>query len=117
MTTLPAILESIKTRRDKTISLVFATQELTPEKASELFGFVDKFCYLAIKSEDFKKDEIDAISKLKVDYDDPTKTPAKRLRGVLFRNWELNSEGYKKFELYYDSKMEAIITHFKGKLP
>ena len=117
MTTLPAVLESIKTRRDRTVSLVFGTQELTPEKASELFGHVDKYCYLAVKSEDFNRNEIDAISNLKVDYDDQSKTPSKRLRGVLYRNWELNNEGFKKFELYYDTKMEAIITHFKGKLP
>ena len=117
MTTIPAVLESIKTRRDRTISLVFGTQELTPEKASELFGYVDKYCYLAVKSEDFNRNEIDAINNLKVDYDDQSKTPSKRLRGVLYRNWELNNEGFKKFELYYDTKMEAIITHFKGKLP
>lgn len=117
MTTLPVILEGIRTRRDNTISLNFSTNEVSPDKASELFGYVNKFSYLALKVEDFKKDELNVISKLKVDYDDQTKSPSQRLRGVLFKNYELNNEGFKTFNSYYDAKMEAIITHFKGKLP
>ena len=54
--------------------------------------------------------------ELEVDYDDPKKTPSKRLRGVLYRNFEQDNKGYKNFEDYYRSQMETIIVHFKGKL-
>lgn len=115
--TIPAIIESIKTRRDNTIALTIATNELSPEKAAELFGHLNKYVYLAVKIAEFNKKELDAISSMRVDYDDQTKSNSQRLRGVLFRNYELDAEGFKSFELYYNYKMEHIITHFKGKLP
>ena len=40
----------------------------------------------------------------------------KRLRAVLYRNWEQNKEGYEDFQLYYNFKVEKIITHYKDKL-
>jgi len=48
--------------------------------------------------------------------EDNSKTPGQRLRGVLYKNWEQNKEGYDTFADYYRSKMEVIITHYKGKL-
>lgn len=81
-----------------------------------LHGSLNKSGFLAFATEAFSSKNLTAISDMEVDYDDPTKTPSKRLRGVLYRNWEQDAEGYKTFEDYYRSKMEVIIVHFKGKL-
>ena len=116
MLTLPAFLESYRSLKDRTLKLTYETSELTPEKMGELHTSLNKTGFLAFNTEPFTNKNLVELSDMKVDYDDPAKTPSKRLRGVLYRNWEQKSEEYKTFEDYYRSKMESIIVHFKGKL-
>jgi uncharacterized protein YihD (DUF1040 family) len=116
MIIIPAILESYRSLKDKTIKLVFDTNELTPEQMMGVAGSLQQFGYLAFKSEPFKNNEKEVIENLKSDYEDTGKTPSQRLRGVLFVNWQQSSEGYKTFVDYYAAKMEIIINHYKGKL-
>lgn len=42
-----------------------------------------------------------------------TRTPSERLRGVFFRHWENDSEDFDEFEVYYEYKMEKLISHYK----
>lgn len=107
-------IEGISTRKDKTMKLTIGTQELTPHQAADIFQFNQQFGYFAIKPEPFQKEEQDLIDGLKSDYEG--KTPSQRLRGVLYKTWELKDEGFKDFNSYYVSKMELIIKHYKGKL-
>ena len=72
--------------------------------------------YLAFSTENFSASDQKFLSEIKVDYDDPQKTPSKRLRGVLYHNHRQDNKGYKTFEDYYRSQMEMLIVHFKGKL-
>lgn len=108
-------IESLQTRKDKTIKLTFGTQELTPKQSAELFNLNQDFCYLAIKEEQFNNQETDLIDTLKADLD-TAKTPSQRLRGVLFKLYEQDSEGFKDFANYYLSKMELITNHYKAKI-
>lgn len=39
---LPAYVENISTRKDKTVKITLSTQELTPEKAGDLFSILNK---------------------------------------------------------------------------
>jgi len=86
MITIPSILESVATRKDGSVKL------------------------------DFKPNEIEKLSQLKVDYDDRTKTPSQRLRGVFYKLYEQDSEGFKSFSSYYEHRMEKVIEHFKTKI-
>lgn len=113
---IPAIYKGSRDLADKTKNLTFQTNEVTPLQAASLQTIVQDFCYLAIKHEPFLKEEIDIITDMKTDYEDTGKTPAQRLRAVLYRNWQQQSEGYKDFNLYYAFKIEGIIGHFKSKL-
>jgi hypothetical protein len=108
-------IESLQTRKDKTIKLTFGTQELTPNQCTDLFNLNQDFCYLAIKEEPFNNKETDIIDSLKADIDN-SKTPSQRLRGVLFKLYEQDSEGFKDFSNYYLSKMELITNHYKAKI-
>jgi hypothetical protein len=56
------------------------------------------------------------IESLKSELEDTLKKPSQRLRGVLFRLFEQDNDGFKTFSKYYDSKMEQLINHYKGKL-
>jgi glycine betaine/choline ABC-type transport system substrate-binding protein len=116
MITIPSILESVATRKDGSVKLTFGTSELAPQIMTELFRGVNNFVYLAIKDEDFKPNEIEKLSQLKVDYDDRTKTPSQRLRGVFYKLYEQDSEGFKSFSSYYEHRMEKVIEHFKTKI-
>lgn len=53
------------------------------------------------------------VMEVKADLGD--KTPAQRLRGVLYRLWEAKPEGM-EFEVYYRVKMEKLIDAYKEKL-
>lgn len=113
---IPAIYEGSRDLKDRTKKLTFQTNEITPEQAANLQSMVQSFVYLAVKSEDFTKEQVDTINSLKTDYDDFGKTHSQRLRAVMYRLWEQSSEGYKDFNLYYNFKMDTLISHFKAKL-
>jgi len=116
MLILPAFLESYRSLKDRTLKLTYETSELTPEQIANLHLSVNKAGFLAFHTDMFATKQLQTLTEMEVDYDDPGKTPSKRLRGVLYRNWEQKPEGYKTFEDYYRSKMETVIVHFKGKL-
>ena len=115
MILLAGIIEGLTTRKDKTIKLSIGTNELTPQEAADLFSLNSQFCYIAIKPEPFVKMEYDLIQELKTDYEN-AKTPSQRLRAILYRNYEKDSEGFKDFQTYYYKKMDKICEHYKGKL-
>ena len=115
MILLPAQIETISSRKDKTIRLTIGTQELTPNKAAEIFGLNQQFVYLAIKPEAFNKSEQEDIDNLKADYE-TNKTPSQRLRAILYKNYEQTPEGYKDFTTYYLYQMEKMCDYFKAKL-
>lgn len=113
MLIFPALLESYRSLKDKTLKVTFETQEPTPEQLTGIALNIQKFGYLAFKEEPFKQKEKDVLESLKADYEDTGKTPSQRLRGVLYRLWEKNSEDFKNPVDHYNSKMETLIQHFK----
>lgn len=114
---LPAIYRGSRDLQDKTKNLTFQTNEVTPLQAGNLQQLVQEFCYLAIKKEPFSRKEIDLINDLRSDYQDMSKTPAQRLRAVLFLNWKQNNEGYEDFQFFYNFVLEGLINHYKSLLP
>ncbi len=116
MLILPAILESYRSLKDKTLKVVFDCNEMTPEQTMGVAQSLQQFGYLAFKTEQFKEREKQAIEDLEASYEDKTKTHSQRLRAVFFRCWEQDKEGYQDFESYYKYRMEEIISHFKAKL-
>ena|SRR5687767_12878409 len=113
--TFAAVVESIRSRKDKTVSLTLGTQELNPEKAGQLFSTNSHLvtCYLSVKEliTEEQKEIIDGIEA-------PTqgKTPSQRMRAVLYIMWQQNNEGYTDPNLHYLHWMDKIITQLKSKL-
>lgn len=115
--TFAAQVDGLSSRKDKTLTLRFVTQELAPEKSAELFRLQNALVYVAVKVEDFGKAEIEALEKAKADaMEFGAKTASRRLRDVLFRLWEQNPEGFKDSNSHYEAKMEKIIAHYKNQL-
>ena len=115
MILLPAQVESITTRKDKSVKITIGTQELTPADAAKIFYLNQQFCYLAIKPEPFTREEIGSIDSLKTDLN-TAKTPSQRLRGILYLNYQQDNKGYKDFTTYYSSELDKICEHYKTKL-
>jgi hypothetical protein len=113
--TLPAIIEGVSTRKDKTVRVTIGTQEMTPATAAQLFSMANQYAYVAIKVEEFLGEDMAALDDLSTE-GEPNRTPSKRLRSVLYVNWKQDPEGYEDFRNYYLYKMERIIEHFKGRL-
>lgn len=116
MIIIPAVLESYRSLKDKSIKVVFESNELTPEQVMGVAQNIQQFGYLAFKNEPFKNKEKEVLDNLKSDYEDTGKTPGQRLRGVLYRWYEKDKQGYATYEDFYRSQMEKLIDHFKTKL-
>jgi hypothetical protein len=115
MITIPAQIESVATRKDKTLKLTIGTSELLPNQMADLIIMNQQFCYLAIKPEHFAQNELDAIEELKTDFENQ-KSFSQRLRAVLFLNWKSNNKGFTDFLPYYIHMMETIIGHYKNQI-
>src|SRR5574343_510551 len=106
---IPAICERLATRKDKTISVTFGTQELSPEKSAELFSISQQYCFLAIKRDDFTQKEKEIVENVSIDDDLKTdKTPSQRLRSVLYILYTQKPDGYKDFREFYNAKMDGF---------
>jgi len=116
MTILPAILESFRSLKDRSYKITFETNELTPEQAVGINAALGNAGYLAFKDDPFKQSEKDMIESLESDFEDPKKSQGQRLRAVLYRLWEQQSEGYDTFPKFYEFKTDQLINHFKDKL-
>jgi len=112
---IPAIIEKVSSRKDKTIVITLGTSELTPEKSGGLFALTGSYIYAALKKEDFLSNEINIFKELKAE-DKEIKNPSQRLRNVMYRNWEQENKGFAEFNDYYINQMETLINHFKNKL-
>jgi hypothetical protein len=110
-------LEGYRSLKDKTLKITFETQEPTPEQLVSIAGLSQRFGFIAFKEDTFKEKEKEMLESLESTYKETGKTKGQRLRGVLYRNFELDNLGYKVFDDYYSRKMEEIIEHYKSKLP
>lgn len=118
MIILQAQIESVSTRKDRTVKVVIGTQELTPNNAATIFALQNKLASVAIADKDLTETEIETLRQSKYDLEDVPngKTPSQRLRGVFYRMWEQDNKGYNDFNLYYINRMENLIEHYKQKL-
>jgi len=108
-------IAKIETLKDRSIKVTIETMELGPEKSGLLLTSQNMSGFFAFKGEDYTQDQLNQFDALEHSIEIPkNKTPSKRLRSVLFRLWESESEGYDDFNLYYIYKIEKIITHYKS---
>ena len=113
---LPAQLESYRSLKDRTVKITFETGELSPEQMANIHYSLQKVGFCVFAPDPFATHEMEEIDKLKVEFSDTGKPPSQRLRAVLYRMFEQAPEGYQTFNDFYNSKMEVLIEHFKGKL-
>ena len=116
MLIIPGILQTYQSLKDKTLKIVFESNEPTPEQLVAIVNNIQKYGWLAFKDNPFKEKEKEMIEALESDFSHEGKSKSQRLRAVLYRNWEQDSKGYEVFDDYYNHEMERLIMHYKDKL-
>lgn len=109
------ILTNYRPRKDKSVSLSFATQEITDNELLKIHNSVDKFgvLYFAEKQV-LTETEIKEIEDANIKNENG-KSKSQQLRHVLYRLWEQEGNN-EMFTDYYAGKMNTLIEHFKDKL-
>jgi hypothetical protein len=115
---IPCAIESISTRKDKTLKIIIGTQELNPLSMSNLLDqWSNGYGIMAFKKEEFNIQEKELLESIKINQEElNTKTPSQRLRSVLYILYTKNNEGYNDFTNYYLSKLEKIIQSITKKI-
>jgi hypothetical protein len=106
----PAQLVGVNPKVDRTLSLRFNTDEITPEHLGIWYSFLNTTGFVA-----FSPDNIQEIDMPKADTEFNTKTPSQRLYNVIFRYWEQTDQTDKHRD-FYNTEMEKVINHYKNKL-
>lgn len=104
------IITGIRAKVDGSLGITMGTPELSPEEKAEFM----KLQGVNLTALFTPLDEKNA-PKYKVDKELETKTPANRLRNVLYVLWE-HSGSQGDFNDFYRIQMEKIIEVIKGKL-
>lgn len=111
------IIESISTRKDKTLKLVIGTQEVSPETAGKLFAMQEQFIKYLFTENAITPEAKELITDTPLAAPDPKKkTHSKRLRDVLYVLWTQQPRGFEDANSHYEAYMEKIIQHYKDKL-
>jgi hypothetical protein len=113
-TLIACMIESISTRKDRTVKIVLGTQELNPAKAGELISLSNQLASVYISPTKISNDELDLVDK--IDPELGGKTQGQRIRNTLYVLYEKNNEGFKDFNSFYKNKTEKIIEHLKTKI-
>jgi hypothetical protein len=109
---ISAYVENYSTRKDNTVKIVLSTQELTKERAGELFGYQNKLITCLLKEGEIQPNEIALVDK--IDPLDATgKSQSQRIRNTLAVLYNQEKGGYNDFDSFYKAKTEAYIEHLK----
>lgn len=111
---VPATIESISTRKDRTMKIVVGTQELEPSDSAELMALHDKLGWFMFAENAFAPTEIPKENAPEFKSD---KSPSQRLRSILYVYWDKCTDKKTTFNNFYDQFVEKKIREVKELLP
>jgi len=113
-------IDGVRALKDGTISVNIHTQEMNADGAGILFAMNQKYLYAVLKpfvkdDSEINPEDVEALEEFKGDkYDIPKdKSPAKRLRDIVFIKWKKLGSPGQDFDLYYKQRIEKYIEHEK----
>jgi len=110
---LSALIDGIKTLKNKTLKISLETQDISmfsPEELGELFKLNDKQIWVAFKEEEVDPEDLD-VKMVKME----EKSPSSRLRSCLWVYWDKNKPTT-TFDEFYNRKIEEFIKLVKEKI-
>ncbi len=113
---IPAILQSYRPRVDGSFSIGLSTLMLNKEQREAVHDLFQQSCYVMIKDSEISREEIEEMDSVEMDLEDPKKTPSRRLRSVLYLEWEQKYQDHVTFKEFYKIEMEKLIEVRKQRL-
>ena len=113
---IPCVIESFRTLKDGSVKLDIETQELQPSDFAILAHYKNKYGYLLFKETEFSESEIENIPDVMPEFKNE-KSYAQRFKAVLFLIHKGGGGEKKDFPMWYAGKMEALLEHYKEKIP
>lgn len=116
MIQIPSTIESISTRKDRTLKVVVGTQELDSETASELMRHNQLYGYFMFAENKIKPEEVPVEDA--PEFEDE-KSPSQRLYNCLYVYWKQQTDLGKElrtFNQFRIEQMEKFIQAVKNKL-
>ncbi len=110
-----AQIEGISTRKDRTVVIRIGSQELPTAVKSNIFDLEQRHLKVYLSDENILPSILSEIDKTEIREEDGGKSPSQRLRGVMYRLWQMKGEPGTA-ENHYRDQMEIIINHYKEKL-
>jgi hypothetical protein len=114
---IPAILNKYESKVNGAVKFTFTSQDgVDTALLAKLISFIDNLGYL-----NFAVRQIEAADLINLPEPDKTKydkgkTPAQRLRAVIYLVFKEKGGDDTEFPAYYDKAMETLIQQVKGKL-
>ena len=111
---LPAQLNPISRRKDKSVKLSYETRELTPSETMTLMSMEGEEGHLLFSTNDIKEEEIP-----KGNAELGSKTQSERMKAVLYKLYLQDTTDLKfigDFPAYYKNKTEMVIEKYKSLL-
>lgn len=108
------IVEGLSTRVDGTIRITLGSQEMGSDDAGRLFTLRGKYVKFLVSDQNISTLQAEAVTSVPL-ASPGKKTPSARFRAVLYRVHEQTKPPV-SFDQFYESEMERLIDHYKGKL-
>jgi hypothetical protein len=107
-----AIIDSVKSNKDRSLSIKLDTQELTPTECAKLFELTNIEMWVGMDNVLINKLDIpEETVEFKGD-----KSDSQRLRDILYVYWSTKTDKQKTFEEFRKIQMEKFINLIKDKL-
>jgi len=112
---VPGSISKVGSMSRGLLQIQFDTMEnVKGEHMTRLFELIDKPAWMTVNTHVIEAEDIVDLPPLKKTDND--KTPAQRLRSVLYLVWKRDNGGYKDFDNYYLYVMNWLIEYYKEKL-
>ena len=109
-----ATIESISTRKDRTMKCFVGTQELVPEQMAILMDLHDKIGWFLFAENELRVEDVPNVDAVEFSGD---KSPSKRLRDFLFIYWEKCTDKKTPFDMFWKNWCDKKCNEIRESLP
>ena len=107
-------IDKITKKKDKTLSIVLGTQELSSQETTLIFDLMGKEVWHAMSETGMVEKDIEIPDSIKEFKNE--KSLSERLRNVLFVYYDKMTDKKKPFDEWRKNYMEKLIEHWKNKI-
>lgn len=114
---IPSVLDKFESKMNGSVKFVFTTQEMIkPESLTFIMSLLNKVGNLLFTVRQIEATDLVDLPEPDTTKYDKGKTPAQRLRSVIFILHQQKGGSEKDFPAYYDKAMETLIQDVKARL-